>query len=65
MQAVLDNMPELVFSVVRGGNRTGRFGFGFGSGQFDFLEEIGSGRIKVGSIYMFCFFRSLIDFRLD
>jgi hypothetical protein len=32
----------------------------FGSGQFDFLEEIRSG--WVGSIYMLCFFRSLIDF---
>jgi predicted ThiF/HesA family dinucleotide-utilizing enzyme len=48
-------------------NRAGRvgFGFGFGSGrlgQFDFLEEIGSGQGRVGSIYMLCFFRSLIDF---
>jgi hypothetical protein len=49
--------------MTRGGNRAGRVGFGFGSGrsgQFDFLEKIGSGRI--GSIYMLCFFRSLIDF---
>jgi hypothetical protein len=38
-------------------------GFGSdGSGQFDFLEEIGSGQGRVGSIYMLCFFRSLIDF---
>jgi hypothetical protein len=41
-----------------------RVGFGFGSdgsGRFDFLEEIRSGR--VGSIYMLCFFfRFLIDF---
>jgi hypothetical protein len=49
--------------ISRGGNRTGRVGFGFrsdGSGRFDFLEEIGSGRIR--SIYMLCFFISLIDF---
>jgi uncharacterized spore protein YtfJ len=47
-----------------------RVGFGFGSdgsGQFDFLEEIGSGLFgsgsgRVVSIYMLCFFRSLIDF---
>jgi hypothetical protein len=47
----------------RGDNRAGRVGFGFrsgGSGQFDLLEEIWSGR--VGSIYMLCFFISLIDF---
>jgi hypothetical protein len=53
--------------VSRGGNRAGRDRFGFGSdgsGQFDFLEEIGSGQGRVGSesIYMLCFFRSLIDF---
>jgi hypothetical protein len=51
--------------ITRGGNRVGRFGFGFGSdgsGQFDFLIEIGSGQGRVGSIYMLCFFRSLIDF---
>jgi hypothetical protein len=51
----------------RGGNRTGQVGFGFGSGQFDLLEEIGSGRVRsgsgrVGSIYILYFFRSLIDF---
>jgi hypothetical protein len=42
-----------------------RFGFRFGSdgsSQFNFLEEIGSGRVRFGSIYMLCFFRSLIDF---
>jgi hypothetical protein len=41
----------------------GRVRFGFGSnisGQFDLLEKIETGR--VGSIYMLCFFRSLIDF---
>jgi hypothetical protein len=42
--------------VYKGGNRAG------GSGQFDFLEEIGLDR--VGSIYMLCFFRFLIDFDL-
>jgi hypothetical protein len=36
--------------LTRGGNRTGRVGFGFGfgldgSGQFNFLEEIGLGRV--------------------
>jgi hypothetical protein len=59
-----------VIARARGGNRADRVGFGFGSGgsgQFDFLEEIGSGRVRsgsvwVGSIYMLCFFRSLIDF---
>jgi hypothetical protein len=46
--------------VGRGGNRAGQVGFGSnGSGQFDFLEEIRLGR--VGSIYILCFFRSLID----
>jgi hypothetical protein len=40
---------------------------GFGSDQFDFLEKIGSDRVRsgsgrVGSIYMLCFFRLLIDF---
>jgi hypothetical protein len=48
----------------------GRVELGFGSGrsgQFDFLEEIGLGRVgsgsdRIGSIYMLCFFRSLIDF---
>jgi hypothetical protein len=42
----------------RGGNEVSRVGFGFesgGLGQFDFLEEIISGRVR--SIY-----RSLIDF---
>jgi hypothetical protein len=36
----------------------GRVGFGFGSDQFDFLEEnrVGSGQ------FICCFFRSLIDF---
>jgi hypothetical protein len=37
----------------RGGNRLGRVGFGFGSdgsGQFDFLEEIGSGRVESGRV---------------
>jgi hypothetical protein len=32
-----------------GGNQAGRVGFGFGSDgsdQFDFLEEIGSGRVE-------------------
>jgi hypothetical protein len=28
----------------RGGNWAGRVGFGFGSGQFDFLKEIGPGQ---------------------
>jgi hypothetical protein len=54
----------------RSGNRTGRVGFGFesgGSGQFDLLEKIGSGRVgsgsgRIGSIYMLCFFILLIDF---
>jgi hypothetical protein len=49
--------------ITRGGNRAGKVGFGFESGrsdQFNILEEIGSDRI--GSIYMLCFFRSLIDF---
>jgi hypothetical protein len=42
----------------RGGNRAGRVGFGLsGSGQFDLLEEN-----RVGSIYILCFFRSLVDF---
>jgi hypothetical protein len=46
----------------------GQFGFGSdGSGQFDRLEEIGSDRVgsrsdRVGSIYILCFFRFLIDF---
>jgi hypothetical protein len=45
----------------------GRVGSGFGSDQFDLLKEIGSCRIgllssRVGSIYMLCFFTSLIDF---
>jgi hypothetical protein len=58
--------------IIRGGNRAGRVGFEFGfgsdgSGQFDFLEEIGSDRVgsgsgRVGSIYMLYFFRSLIYF---
>jgi hypothetical protein len=51
--------------VGRGGNWASRVGFGSdGSGQFDFLEEIGSDHVgsgRVGSIYMLCFFRSLID----
>jgi hypothetical protein len=58
------------YQLARGGNRAGRVGFGFGSdgsGQFDFLEEIRSGRVgsvsgRVGLIYMLCFFRSLINF---
>jgi hypothetical protein len=40
-----------------------RVGFAFGSngsGQFDFLKEIRSGRVR--SIYMLCFFKSLINF---
>jgi hypothetical protein len=43
----------------RGGNRAGQVGFGFGS------AGSGQGRVgpgRVGSIYMLCFFRSLIDF---
>jgi hypothetical protein len=47
----------------RGGNKTGQVGFRFGSdgsGQFDIMEEFGSGRI--GLICMLYFFRSLIDF---
>jgi hypothetical protein len=47
--------------IGRGGNRADQVGLD-GSGQFDFLEEIGSGQGQVGSIYMLCFFRSLIDF---
>jgi hypothetical protein len=62
----------ILLVVHRGGNWSGRVGFGFesdGSDQFDFLEEIGSGRVgsesgRVGSIYMLCFFRFLIDFDL-
>jgi hypothetical protein len=54
----------------RGDNRTDRVRFEFGSDrlcQFDLLEEIGSDRIRsgsdrVGSIYMLCFFKFLIDF---
>jgi hypothetical protein len=51
----------------RGGNRAGRVRFGFGSdgsGQFDLLKEIESGRSRIGSIYMLCFFKFLIDFDL-
>jgi hypothetical protein len=64
-QFVLSSENELLFVVIRGGNRASRVGFG--SDQFDFLEEIGLGRVRlgsgwVGSIYMLCFFRSLIDF---
>jgi hypothetical protein len=44
----------------RGGNQTGQVGFGFGSdgsGQFDFLEEIGSGQGRVGSgQFIYCVF---------
>jgi hypothetical protein len=44
-----------------GGNRTGRVGFGFGSagsGQFNFLEEIGLVRVgsdRVGSGQFICY----------
>jgi hypothetical protein len=41
----------------RGGNRAGRVGFGFGSdgsGQFDFLKEIRSGQVRVGSSQFIC-----------
>jgi hypothetical protein len=50
--------------LFRGGNRTGRVGFRFGSGQFDLLEEIGSGQGRVGPGQFICciFFISLIDF---
>jgi hypothetical protein len=51
----------LVWAVVA----IGQVGFGFesgGSGQFDFLEEIRSESGRIGSIYMFYFFSSLIDF---
>jgi FAD synthase len=66
----------------RGGNRASRVGFGFGfgfgsdgSGQFNFLEEIGSGQFRVGSrsgrtgsgrvnLY-FVFFQIVDRFRLD
>jgi hypothetical protein len=44
----------------------GRVGSGSGSGQFDFLEEIGLDRVGSGSgrvnLYVVFFFRSLIDF---
>jgi hypothetical protein len=62
--------------VGRGGNRTGwvRFGFGSdGSGQFDFLEEIGLGRVGSGSgrtgsgrVNIYIVFFQIVDrFRLD
>jgi hypothetical protein len=43
--------------ITRGGNRADRVGFGFGSdgsGQFDFLEEIGLDRIGSGSDQFIC-----------
>jgi hypothetical protein len=56
-------MDEFTYILDRGGNRASRVGFGSdGSGQFDFLEEIGSRQDRVGSIYILCLFRSLIDF---
>jgi hypothetical protein len=50
---LLENSTQTVYIIkytakchmIRGGNRVG-FGFGFdGSGQFDFLEEIGLSRV--------------------
>jgi hypothetical protein len=52
--------------IGRGGNRAGQVGFGFGldgSGQFDFLEEIGSGQGRVNLYVMF--FQIVNRFRLD
>jgi hypothetical protein len=49
--------------------QTGQVGFGFEfesdeSDQFDFLEEIKLDGIESGSIYILCFFRSLINLDL-
>jgi hypothetical protein len=57
--------------MFRDGNRAGRVGFGFrldGSGQFDFLEEIGLGRVRSGSgrVNLYVVFFQIVDrFRLD
>jgi hypothetical protein len=40
----------------RGGNRARQVGFGFGSsgsGQFDLLEEIGSGRVNLHDVFSY------------
>jgi hypothetical protein len=60
---MIKNVRIAFLGCVRGGNRAGQVRFGFrsdGSDEFDFLEEIGSGRIEL--IYILCFFISLIDF---
>jgi hypothetical protein len=62
-------ITKIIILRIRGGNRAGRVGFRFGSdgsGQFDFLEEIRSNQVGLGSgrvnLYVVFFFRSLIDF---
>jgi hypothetical protein len=59
---------------IRGGNRAGQVGFGSdGSGQFDFLEEIGSyragsrsGRVGSDRVNLYVVFFQIVDrFRLD
>jgi hypothetical protein len=45
-------------AINKGDNQAGRVGFEFesdGSDQFDFLEEIGSGRVRLGQ-FTYCVF---------
>jgi hypothetical protein len=72
-------LPMMIWSPLfslRGGNRAGRVGFGFrldGSSQFDYLEEIGLGRVGSGSgrtgsgrVNLYVVFFQIVDrFRLD